>query len=285
MNKKTVSSKRKQRRWLVLLLALILAAAGFLGFVKLGTVVQGNKLDHWVPEYAKVDILPLLHKAARTEEEYELLYAQTGLTRLGIDDLLATRDYDRILDIQERYFTDYKIDTIEFEPFTYTQYLDGFSELCALQEGDIILAPSIYLSWFRYGHSAIVVNGALETVVDAVSIGKNSALNSARQFEHFAQFMVVRPKASKEVRTQAAEYAKENLVGLPYMMTAGILAPKDAKNLRGTHCSHLVWYAYKQFGLDIDSTGGLIVTPQDIANSDEVELVQNFGFDPERLWS
>ncbi len=285
MDKQIKGRKRKKARWYVVLLALLLIAVSFLGFVRLGTVVRGNERSHWVPDYDKVDILPVLQKDGRTDEEYALLYAQTGLTRLGIDDLIERKEYDRILDIQECYFTDYEIQTIEFEPFTYTQYIDGFSELCFLQEGDIILCPSIYLSWFRYGHSAIVVNSALNTVVDAVEIGKNSALNSARQFQHYAQFMVLRPKADKETRLEAAQYARDKLVGLPYMMTAGILVPKDVKELKGTHCSHLVWYAYKQVGLDIDSTGGMIVTPQDIANSDELELVQNFGFHPERLWS
>ena len=46
-----------------------------------------------------------------------------------------------------------------------------------------------------------------------------------------------------------------------------------------------MWYAFKHFGIDIDSNGGAVVLPKDIANSDELELVQNFGFDPDKLWA
>ncbi len=281
--KKTKKPKR-WRRWLIALFSIVFAAGSILGALQLGCVVQGNQLAHWIPDYAKKDIVPLLHKKERTEEDYEELYAQTGLTKHGIDDLIATGEYDRILRIQECYFADYQVNTKEFMPFTYSQYIYGLAELCRLQEGDIILSSSIYLSWFRYGHSALVVDGGAGAVVDAVSIGKNSAVSSTSQFKNYAQFLVLRPKASEEVRKQAAEYAKEHLVDLPYMITVGVFSPKAPEQLKATHCSHLVWYAYKQCGLDIDGTGGLVVTPQDISKSDQLELVQNFGFDPASLW-
>ena len=51
-----------------------------------------------------------------------------------------------------------------------------------------------------------------------------------------------------------------------------------------THCSHLVWQAYKHFGYDIDSDGGPLVTCNDIARSDLLEVVQVYGFDPDALW-
>ena len=45
-----------------------------------------------------------------------------------------------------------------------------------------------------------------------------------------------------------------------------------------------VWYAYKKFGIDLDSTGGAVVKPRDIANSNQGEVVQAFGFDLDKLW-
>ncbi len=279
-----IKKKNVGKRLLIIFLSLTIFAGSVLGFLQLGASAQKGKLAHWVPDYAKVDIEPLLYKAERTDEEYDVLYQQTGLTKMGIDDLIGRGAYSRILEIQDCYFTDYKVNTVEFEPFTYSQKIDGFTKLCILQEGDIIISSSIFLSWFRYGHAAIVVNGQMETVVDAVSIGKNSSLSSAGQFKSYAQFMVLRPKISQELRKQTAEYAKEHLIDLPYMLTVGIFTPKNYENLIGTHCSHLVWYAYRQIGLDLDSTGGMVVTPRDIANSNELALVQNFGFDPQKLW-
>ena len=34
----------------------------------------------------------------------------------------------------------------------------------------------------------------------------------------------------------------------------------------------------KQYGIDLDSDGGIIVTPTDIANSPYLEVVQSYGY-------
>ena len=97
--------------------------------------------------------------------------------------------------------------------------------------------------------------------------------------------MVLRVKAEESLRAQVAEYAKTKMLGVPYLATVGIFSKKfDTKKLTASHCSHLVWYAYKKFGIDLDSTGGAVVTPQDMANSSRVEVVQIYGFDPQKLW-
>ena len=40
----------------------------------------------------------------------------------------------------------------------------------------------------------------------------------------------------------------------------------------------------RRFGIDLDSDGGCIVKPQDMANSPYMQVVQIYGFDPEKLW-
>lgn len=49
--------------------------------------------------------------------------------------------------------------------------------------------------------------------------------------------------------------------------------------LRGTQCAHLVWYAYRQFGYDLDSDGGSLVTPRDLYDSPLLEVVQIYGME------
>ena len=73
---------------------------------------------------------------------------------------------------------------------------------------------------------------------------------------------------------------------IPYDLTAGIFGPKsaDKDKKKGTHCSHLIWQAYRYYGYDLDSDGGLIVTPKDIANSPALEVVQVYGVDPRNIW-
>lgn len=49
------------------------------------------------------------------------------------------------------------------------------------------------------------------------------------------------------------------------------------KELKRTHCSHLVWKAFHRIGLDLDCDGSPIVTPYDIVHDEDVELVQAYG--------
>ena len=93
---------------------------------------------------------------------------------------------------------------------------------------------------------------------------------------------------------QIADYAAMRLIDVPYRLLAGTkerstsrgLANVEAAGteeilstaLKGTHCAHLVWYAYKQFDIDLDSDGGIIVTPTDIQNSDYLDIIQTYGY-------
>ena len=269
---------------MIVALAIVVFLGSILGFVQLGVVVQTNTAVHWRPDYEKIDIMPLLEKAERTEEDYAALYAQTGLTKIGIDDLLAINGISRILDIQERYFKEYAVETKGFAPFTCEQEIDGTAAFAVLQNGDIFVSNSAFTSWFRYGHAALIVEAETNLALDSVSIGKDSAFCSVLTYNDYANFLLLRPKLDESVREEVAAYAKESLVGVPYRLTTGIFSAKFEETLLGSHCGHLVWYAYKKFGLDLDSTGGLIVTPQDLANSPQLELVQTFGFDPATLW-
>ncbi len=110
-----------------------------------------------------------------------------------------------------------------------------------------------------------------------------------------------------DISAEVAAYAKEHLVGVPYQLLAGAFSRRlyctaqdeaelfeDAtvsvqeadsnvseivtEALTGTQCAHLVWYAYKQFGIDLDSDGGLLVTPYDVQNSPYLEVVQSYGY-------
>ncbi len=97
--------------------------------------------------------------------------------------------------------------------------------------------------------------------------------------------MVLRVKdssADAEKVNQIVEFAENNLLGVPYEGLAGLLTNKN--EIKKTQCAHIVWYAFKQFGIDLDSNGGLLVTPYDICNSEHLELVQVFGFDKDKLW-
>lgn len=276
--------KKRKKRWLAVSIATVSFVVAVLSFLQLGCVYAAKSWSVFCPEYEKVDLSPILQKEVLTEEDYELLYRQTGLTKLGIDGLLETNNRTRILDIQTYFFKKQTIYVDRFNPYTYTEEIQDTIPMAKLEPGDILVTSTTRVSWLRYGHAALVVDGGARTVLESMSPGTISTYNDASDFAELANFMVLRPKVDKEIKAEMVQYAKENLVGLPYRFTVGILYRKNPETLRVSQCAHLVWYAYKKFGYDLDSTGGGVVKPQDMVRSEHVEVVQAYGFDLDWLW-
>ena len=79
--------KRKQKLAIALAVFIFFVGA-VLGGLQLGVVWADASWEHWYPDYEKQDISAILQKDTLTDADYDLLYAQTGLTKLGIDGLL-----------------------------------------------------------------------------------------------------------------------------------------------------------------------------------------------------
>ncbi len=279
-------TNKKGRRLLIVLCALVLFVVSTLGILQLGCVYTANTWTHWYPTYEKIDISPLLSKEALTETEYDTLYRQTGLTSLAIDDMRTTPSgRGKILTIQENFFTKVTPKGRRINPFTYIEEIERYVALCDLQDGDIIVSATTRVSWWRYGHAAIVVDGKNKYIAEAISIGVDSCLSYAENFCNLADFLVLRPRVDEEVKEEIVDYVMNNLLGLPYRFSIGVFSKKYPEKVTGTHCAHLVWYAYKKFGVDLDCNGGWLVKPQDMACSDKVDVVQVYGFDLDKLWS
>ena len=275
------AGRKKLHKGIAVLLIVLLFFLTVFGVFCLGTVYQSTHWDFWHPDYEKINIERLLDKPSRTAEDYAVLYAQTGLTEIGIEDTLSQENgRQTVLEVQESYFQSVSPKKDYEGPIMYQEDSGGLAALTHLRDGDVLVSAS---SW-RFGHCGLVVDGAGGVLIESVGIGKDSKYNGVEAFASLAAFMVLRPKADKETKRQIVEYAKNNLVGLPYVVTVGILSKKNPKKIKSTQCAHLIWYAYKRFGIDLDGNGGGLVLPQDIANSPNVDVVQIFGFHPERLW-
>lgn len=275
-----------KKRLLYTFLAIALFIVATLGVLQLGVWYSGKYWTHWYADYPMQDVTALLAKEEKTDEDYEILYRQTGLTKLGVDGLLAKEDgVSRILQIQEYFFAKHVVRSEKFNPFTYLDVVDGAATFCALEDGDILLSATTRVSWFRYGHAALVVDAERNLIIESTIPDTKSSLNLVASFNYLANFLVLRPKADLETRKQVAAYAKEYLVGVKYNLVAGLFTKKYGNvSKTGSQCAHLVWYAYKKYGLDIDYNGGAVVRPQEIARSSNVQLVQAFGFDLDKLW-
>ncbi len=248
----------------------------------------------FVPE-ERVDVSALAAKDSLKEEDYALIFAQTGLARPAVDALKKeSSDFKKDLEMfqQQRLLPIHAERSFLFYPTTMAEMLtfeDG-RERCyrlpPLKTGDILLTRSTRTLMFRHGHVALVVDGEKKQILESMMIGTNSTLADARGFGHYPTLMVLRPNLSEEQRKQIKQYAQQTLTGVPYNLFTGIVQKNKSGEERvdSTHCAHLVWQAYKQMGLDLDSDGGWLVTPHDIAKCQELELVFSLGFGKEGLW-
>ena len=69
------------------------------------------------PDYEKADLTATLSKSFLDESDYEFLYRQTGLTKLGVNGLVSEGKTERIYEIQNDFFGDNEFEKDTFGPF------------------------------------------------------------------------------------------------------------------------------------------------------------------------
>lgn len=249
--------------------------------------------DHVSPAYDKMDLTQILAQDTLSEADYGQLYRQAGLGPPAVRDLLLLPDgKEKILQFQADFFRDTPITCKQISLTAYQESLTdengntayGFA-LAPLRDGDILLTRSMHSFGWRHGHAALITDAAAGQTLEAISLGVDSAYQSANGWRDWPTFILLRPKeAYKEKAAQAVAFANEQLAGIPYNLVAGIFTSKLQEEPGGTQCAHLVWAAYQSAGLDLDSDGGKIVTVKDLANSEYLDVVQIYGVDPEDIW-
>lgn len=240
-----------------------------------------HKDGYFVPDYERVTLTE--------ESDYETIFLQTGLGRLAVDTLLEKGDFQAILDAQEAFFNPPEAEcTALLGWFTREDLYKEDEEdtverkLVDLQPGDILISLSTHSFGWHHGHAAIVIGG--NTTLESVVLGTDSQLGTSKGWCDYSNYAVLRIKdVTPELQQEVVDYSLENLQGVPYHLTSGLIggkAPEPDSPVFGTQCAYLVWYAWYQMGYDLDSDGGRIVTPHDLLHSDKVEIVQIYGMDP-----
>lgn len=168
---------------------------------------------------------------------------------------------------------------------TREEYLaqEPYPTLPPLQEGDILLTLSTHSFGWRHGHAGLVVDAQNGQVLEAVVLGRPSAVLSVDHWRSYSTLLILRlSSASEGLPGRVAQYAQEHLSALPYRLTSG-LGREKAPSLEvgaGAQCAYLVWYAYWQFGYDLDGDGGQLVTVQDLASSPLLQVIYSRGISP-----
>ena len=270
-----------KRKWRIVIPVLLLIGTG-LKLWQLSTEPKAR----WIPDYARQDLTPILTREHLRTEDYETLLLQTGLGACIIDTLRERGLQSEIYAAQERFFDEPPVNCTPNSPISAEEHTAQGARLLALEDGDILVTPCSHACGWRNGHAALVIDASQGLTLESVVLGTDSCLQTVQKWETYPAVMVFRLRgASAELRAQIAQTACERLCGIPYGLTVGLLSPKYTDVPATTHCAHLLWSAYRAYGYDLDSTGGRIVTPRDLALSPLLELKQCCGVDPRLLWN
>ncbi len=285
--------KAQRWRWPLAVAVLFLAAAAVLWWFLQGPFAHRHQ--RFSPAYDPVELGPILAKeTAFTSEDYDTLYAQTGLGPAAIDDLRAMGEAGRaqILETQAAFFTrpgqekcsNLGVTTKEHRFFDEDGYMVYAAPLAPLKDGDILVSLSTHTAGWTHGHAGLVMDPDPQRPVtlESVVLGTRSCAMNANHWRGYTTFMVLRPKADDATRRAVVDIANEHLTDIPYSLVSGVFGEKF-RPLDGPHdaqCGYLPWYAWMAVGLDLDSDGGRVVTPEDLAESPYVEVVQLYGLDP-----
>lgn len=248
------------------------------------------------PDYEKSDISDILKKELLNDDDYKELFYQTGLGKVAIDEILNDKVSGKknILKFQEDFFKKQNI-LCERIAIIVSQEsivneegnpMYGFS-LAPYENGYILLTKATHSLGWRHGHAGIVTDAKNQETLEAVLLGTDTMLQDINKWRVYPSFMMLKLKdTSQETLDEIAEFAKNNMLSIPYGLTVGLSSKKNPEpdNIKTTQCSHVVWYPLMQFGYDTDSDGTWLVTPKDIANSDLFEIVQIYGVNPEEIW-
>lgn len=317
MGQLNVSKARKSRALILLLLT---------GLLLFYNWVHESKLISYIePQEEQTDIEYILSRNPLTESEIDALSKQTGLHGDVIRTFLNQGKEELLLQLQQLYFAPVRVGSKKSTPFTVCEFLvdeEGREiigmPLVDICDGDILVTKNSRFFGWRNGHAALVVDAEKGLLLEAIMLGADTKISNIEKWSKYPSFQVLRLKEEyaqgglqgkdvsnpevkedkdiieQSVPQKVAKYARNNLLDIPYSLTAELaekIWKKDsarvyAKNgmgentdrLAGTHCAHIVWYAYKQFGIDLDSDGGLFVTPEDIRNSEYLEVIQTYGY-------
>lgn len=234
----------------------------------------------YVPDYPRRSISGILYKDNQSSEDMSVIFKQTGASPFAAKELINGGNTKILAELNKLYFTRPVINKeYIFFPFTAQESTNAqITPLVPLKDGDILITFNTHTCDWRHGHAAIVTDSRHDEILEHRSIGCVSTLGKASLWGNYPAFAVLR-YTDESISGDAARYAREHLLGLDYNILAGVLKKDKTDDISGasSHCSHIVWQAYKAFGVDIDSNGGVFVTPHDIAMSDKLKVVQIFG--------
>ncbi len=239
----------------------------------------------YIPDYKAEDISHLLTKKELTDSDYSTIFINTGVSPAAARELILEKQSNILTQLNKLYFKkpEYDKNYICF-PFTIEERnVNQHTPIVNLKKGDILVTFNTATLDWRHGHIGLVTDKNGVIMLEHMAIGDTSCLTHTSSWVDYPAFAVLR-YPDFQVASAAADYAIANLIDIKYSVFAGIIKKDKSgdKAVDSSHCSHIVWQAYKSAGVDIDSNGGLVVTPKDIALCDKLKVVQIYGINPQK---
>lgn len=127
-----------------------------------------------------------------------------------------------------------------------------------LEPGDIVLGGNTGSSWGHWTHAALYLGDGevMETFLQT-GVAPEPVTRYNVYYSHASALRVNLPPA---VKAEAVARARA-LQGKPFYL----LAPRGSRSL--FYCTKVVWYAYKEAGVDLDPDGAYWVVPDSITRS------------------
>lgn len=264
-----------KRRLMAVLCVLVLAYGMWSGACR--------QQIHRMPQAARQDISAycrVQNPEELTEEDYQTIFQQTGVTRYGMETLMANHETALLQKIQEHFYEEPETETVRANIVCHQEWMKkrtASETYFVAEDGDIIITLASYLGGWRYGHCGLILDAKQGTVLEAVTYGEPSCIKQISHWSEYPAYVILRVRdASPETKRRVISYCRSDLQDIRYDLLS-FKTRRSAGPISRTHCSHLVWYAYHSQGYDLDADGTPIVTPYDIIHDDDVELVQVYG--------
>ena len=248
---------KKRLAFLSLILSMVIAFCGIFSVVTL------HNNASFSPEYKKLDLKVILSKQVLCDNDYKTLFYQTGLGKCAIDSI---KDSDNFIETVERFQHNFfkKSDYICSRDALTTSMeyniekghlYEGF-EIFPVKAGYVVLMESSHSIGWRHGHAGLVVSN--DFVLEAPIIGEPSREYPLSSWTYYPTFIMLRLKnTSDEELKNIAKDAERYLNGIVYNPFAGVFNKKQGKKPKNVQCAYLVWYAFYNHNIDIDSDGRL----------------------------
>ena len=239
--------------------------------------------EFYLVGYEKTDISSLIRNEELTDKDYDTIFKNTGVSPKSAEKFIEDSNFGVLDELNDLYFKKPEIERVFVaHPVTVGERnAKQITPVVDLKNGDVLVTFNTHTLDWRHGHCALVIDAEKGILLEHMSIGNPSCLTSVDGWGKYPGFVVLRYPDEK-VAQEAVNYAVEHLIGIDYNILAGVIKKdkSDEKIPESSHCSHIVWQAYKAVGVDIDETGGIFVTPENIAMSEKLDVLQIYGLNP-----